>query len=187
MMLYNESWPLSTGFCAAWLMLDVLFSSSSILHLCMLSFERYIALSRPFTSREVAKYKISEIWVSSRRDYKKKIRKETLLKISVVWMMAFAISIPIPIIGIRHPSYILKQDYCAIYISEFAVVGSIVAFFLPLIIMTVIHYLTIRSLQKEIKKASERFSLMPVATWEVYKSSSVTIKNFPERNQVVVT
>jgi len=28
---------------------------------------------------------------------------------------------------------------------------------------------------------------MPVATWEVYKSSSVTIKNFPERNQVVVT
>ena len=90
-----------------------------------------------------------------------------------------AISIPIPIIGIRHPSYILKQDYCAIYISEFAVVGSIVAFFLPLIIMTVIHYLTIRSLQKEIKKASERFSLTSMATWEVYKSSSVTIKNFP--------
>ena len=44
-------WPFSDEACGLWVMLDVFFSTCSILHLCMISFDRYLALAQPFTSR----------------------------------------------------------------------------------------------------------------------------------------
>ncbi|XP_022596580.1 5-hydroxytryptamine receptor 2B isoform X2 [Seriola dumerili] len=46
-VLYNSGWPLPEFLCPIWLFLDVLFSTASIMHLCAISLDRYIAIKKP--------------------------------------------------------------------------------------------------------------------------------------------
>nr|CAC86248.1 5-HT2B serotonin receptor [Tetraodon fluviatilis] len=46
-ILYDSDWPLPEPLCPIWLFLDVLFSTASIMHLCAISLDRYIAIKKP--------------------------------------------------------------------------------------------------------------------------------------------
>lgn len=64
------TWPLPTKLCAVWIYLDVLFSTASIMHLCAISLDRYIAIRNPihhsrFNSRTKAFAKIIAVWTIS--------------------------------------------------------------------------------------------------------------------------
>lgn len=64
------TWPLPTKLCAIWIYLDVLFSTASIMHLCAISLDRYIAIRNPihhsrFNSRTKAFAKIIVVWTIS--------------------------------------------------------------------------------------------------------------------------
>lgn len=63
-------WPLPRKLCAIWIYLDVLFSTASIMHLCAISLDRYIAIRNPihhsrFNSRTKAFAKIIAVWTIS--------------------------------------------------------------------------------------------------------------------------
>uniref|UniRef100_A0A8C3FLF2 5-hydroxytryptamine receptor 2A n=1 Tax=Chrysemys picta bellii TaxID=8478 RepID=A0A8C3FLF2_CHRPI len=69
-ILYGYTWPLPTKLCAVWIYLDVLFSTASIMHLCAISLDRYIAIRNPihhsrFNSRTKAFTKIIAVWTIS--------------------------------------------------------------------------------------------------------------------------
>ncbi|KAF7476913.1 Hypothetical predicted protein [Marmota monax] len=56
--------------CAVWIYLDVLFSTASIMHLCAISLDRYVAIQNPihhsrFNSRTKAFLKIIAVWTIS--------------------------------------------------------------------------------------------------------------------------
>ncbi|NXW30324.1 5HT2A protein, partial [Phaetusa simplex] len=59
------------------------------------------------------------------------------------------ISMPIPVFGLQDDSKVFKKDSCLLVDDNFVLVGSFVAFFIPLTIMVVTYFLTIKSLQKE--------------------------------------
>lgn len=64
------TWPLHRKLCAVWIYLDVLFSTASIMHLCAISLDRYIAIQNPihhsrFNSRTKAFTKIIAVWTIS--------------------------------------------------------------------------------------------------------------------------
>lgn len=68
--LSEAMWPLPLVLCPAWLFLDVLFSTASILHLCAISVDRYIAIKKPiqanqYNSRATAFIKIIVVWLIS--------------------------------------------------------------------------------------------------------------------------
>ena len=68
--LSEAMWPLPLVLCPAWLFLDVLFSTASILHLCAISVDRYIAIKKPiqanqYNSRATALIKIIVVWLIS--------------------------------------------------------------------------------------------------------------------------
>lgn len=68
--LSEATWPLPLVLCPAWLFLDVLFSTASILHLCAISVDRYIAIKKPiqanqYNSRATALIKIIVVWLIS--------------------------------------------------------------------------------------------------------------------------
>ena len=65
-----------------------------------------------------------------------------------------AISAPIPILGSHDAGNIIKGGVCTIYNQYFAIFGSVVAFFLPLCVMIVVHLLTIRILRQQITVVS---------------------------------
>ncbi|KAJ8403183.1 hypothetical protein AAFF_G00354000 [Aldrovandia affinis] len=152
----DSGWPLPAFLCPIWLFLDVLFSTASIMHLCAISLDRYIAIKRPIQHSQY------------------KSRAKALAKITLVWLISIGIATPIPVIGLRNfhfPNNItfinntcmLKPDS----FREFIKFGSLLAFFIPLTIMMVIYLLTIRVLRRKAhllrSKVSHRLS-RPVVT-----------------------
>ncbi|GLD68281.1 5-hydroxytryptamine receptor 2A-like protein [Lates japonicus] len=69
-ILYDYGWPLPLNLCPIWIYLDVLFSTASIMHLCAISLDRYIAIRNPihhsrFNSHTKARIKIMAVWTIS--------------------------------------------------------------------------------------------------------------------------
>nr|XP_061799497.1 5-hydroxytryptamine receptor 2A-like [Nerophis lumbriciformis] len=130
-ILYDYGWPLPSELCPVWIYLDVLFSTASIMHLCAISLDRYIAIRNPIHH--------------SRFNSRAKAR----IKIAAVWTISAGISMPIPVMGLRDQSKVFKDGSCLLTDASFVLAGSLVAFFVPLTIMVVTYFLTIRALHKE--------------------------------------
>lgn len=56
---------------------------------------------------------------------------------------------PIPVLGLRDHSKVFKDGSCLLTDHSFVVVGSFVAYFVPLTLMVVTYFLTIKTLQNE--------------------------------------
>ncbi|CAB1314311.1 unnamed protein product [Coregonus sp. 'balchen'] len=157
-VLYNSGWPLPEFLCPIWLFLDVLFSTASIMHLCAISLDRYIAIKKPIQHSQY------------------KSRAKAMAKIAVVWLISIGIAIPIPIKGLRNyhlpnnvtfnsnHTCLLKPDS----FREFIMFGSMTAFFIPLTIMMIIYLLTIQVLRKKAfllrSKVTQRFTRPTVSS-----------------------
>ncbi|KAM4797439.1 5-hydroxytryptamine receptor 2A [Rhinophrynus dorsalis] len=130
-ILYDYEWPLHKKLCPIWIYLDVLFSTASIMHLCAISLDRYIAIRNPIHHSRFNS------------------RTKAFAKIIAVWTISVGISMPVPVFGLQDDSKVFNQENCSLADENFIIVGSFVAFFIPLIIMVITYFLTIRSLQKE--------------------------------------
>lgn len=149
-IMFEAIWPLPLALCPAWLFLDVLFSTASIMHLCAISLDRYIAIKKPIqanqcNSRATAFIKITVVW---------------LISIGMWGMPLFpygqnassGIAIPVPIKGIETDVINPHNVTCELTkdrFGSFMVFGSLAAFFAPLTIMVVTYFLTIHTLQKK--------------------------------------
>uniref|UniRef100_A0A9J8BYZ7 5-hydroxytryptamine (serotonin) receptor 2C, G protein-coupled-like 1 n=2 Tax=Cyprinus carpio TaxID=7962 RepID=A0A9J8BYZ7_CYPCA len=150
-ILYDYAWPLPSALCPIWIYLDVLFSTASIMHLCAISLDRYVAICNPI---EHSRFNS---------------RTKAMLKIAAVWTISIGISMPIPVIGLHNREKVLKNGTCALNEEHFILVGSFVAFFIPLVIMVVTYCLTVQALQRQATvflyegKASSQQPLQPPA------------------------
>uniref|UniRef100_A0A3Q3JGJ9 5-hydroxytryptamine receptor 2A n=1 Tax=Monopterus albus TaxID=43700 RepID=A0A3Q3JGJ9_MONAL len=155
-ILYDYGWPLPSDLCPIWIYLDVLFSTASIMHLCAISLDRYIAIRNPIHH--------------SRFNSHTKAR----IKIMAVWTISVGISMPIPVLGLRDHSKVFKDGSCLLTDNNFVLVGSFVAFFVPLTIMIVTYFLTINALQNEATLCLDQ--LVPRPKW----STTFTLSFLPQ-------
>ncbi|XP_062372986.1 5-hydroxytryptamine (serotonin) receptor 2C, G protein-coupled-like 1 [Sardina pilchardus] len=130
-ILYDYVWPLRNELCPIWIYLDVLFSTASIMHLCAISLDRYVAIRNPI---EHSRFNS---------------RTKAMIKIAVVWTISIGISMPIPVIGLHNQDKVFVNGSCVMNEERFMLVGSFVAFFIPLVIMVVSYCLTIQVLQRQ--------------------------------------
>ncbi|GCC35457.1 5-hydroxytryptamine receptor 2A [Chiloscyllium punctatum] len=130
-VLYGYIWPFPAKLCPIWIYFDVLFSTASIMHLCAISLDRYIAIRNPIHHSRCNS------------------RTKAFMKIIAVWTISVGISMPIPVFGLQDASKVFKNDSCSLTDEHFVLVGSFVAFFIPLTIMVATYFLTIRVLQQE--------------------------------------
>ncbi|XP_014475798.1 PREDICTED: 5-hydroxytryptamine receptor 2A [Dinoponera quadriceps] len=75
--LVRGYFPLSSVYCLAWICLDVLFCTASIMHLCTISVDRYLSLRYPM------------------KFGRNKTRRRVILKIIIVWLLSIAMSLPL--------------------------------------------------------------------------------------------
>ena len=118
--------------CDIYVTSDVLMCTSSILHLCTISLERYLAIRSPLSSRQRSKTGVR-------------------VKIALVWAISFAISSPIMILGLVNEKNILNNNQCVLSNNDFIIYGSVSAFFIPLGIMGILFGLTVKLLRNQWK------------------------------------
>ncbi|XP_067160079.1 5-hydroxytryptamine receptor 2C isoform X2 [Apteryx mantelli] len=61
----------------------------------------------------------------------------------------YGISMPIPVIGLQDDSRVFVNGTCVLNDENFVLIGSFVAFFIPLIIMVITYCLTVQVLQRQ--------------------------------------
>ncbi|DAA13032.1 TPA: 5-hydroxytryptamine 2C receptor [Bos taurus] len=128
----NYVWPLPRYLCPVWISLDVLFSTASIMHLCAISLDRYVAIRNPI---EHSRFNS---------------RTKAIMKIAIVWAISLGVSVPIPVIGLRDEDKVfVNNNTCVLNDPNFVLIGSFVAFFIPLTIMVITYCLTIHVLRRQ--------------------------------------
>ncbi|TKS93086.1 5-hydroxytryptamine receptor 2C [Collichthys lucidus] len=127
----DYAWPLPSALCPIWIYLDVLFSTASIMHLCAISLDRYVAIRNPI---EHSRFNS---------------RTKAMMKIAAVWTISIGVSMPIPVIGLHNEDKVFVNGSCVLNEERFMLIGSFVAFFIPLVIMVVTYCLTIQVLQRQ--------------------------------------
>uniref|UniRef100_T1IQS4 G-protein coupled receptors family 1 profile domain-containing protein n=1 Tax=Strigamia maritima TaxID=126957 RepID=T1IQS4_STRMM len=129
----TQTWPLDRVACDLWISLDVLLCTASILNLCCISVDRYLAITRPLA-------------YSARRS-----KRLALAMIAVVWIISVAITCPRPAHTIQR---IWMQDEsdsdeCQ-YTSDqgYVLYSSIGSFFIPLVVMVYVYVCIMRVISK---------------------------------------
>ncbi|CAG4932730.1 unnamed protein product [Parnassius apollo] len=114
-------WELGWILCDIWISLDILLCTASILSLCAISVDRYLAVTRPLTY--------------SRRRRSKKL---ALTMIFCVWLSAGAITCP-PMFGWYEPEH--NQGGMCRYNQNpgYVVFSAMGSFFLPMIVMVYVY------------------------------------------------
>nr|QVK45761.1 G protein-coupled receptor [Proales similis] len=128
--------PLGRAVCTSWVLLDVLCCTSSIHHMSTMAVDRYLTIRFPF------KYGRAR---SSRL---------TLLKIAFVWLVSIAICSPLLVIGIgdQEAIYRVKSRQCGLFDRNYRIYGSVLAFYVPFVLMLIAYAYTIRMLRKILKR-----------------------------------
>ncbi len=131
---FSDNLPLPKMMCVAWYSLDVLFTSSTICHLCMISIDRYLTFKYPL-----------------RYGHSKK-RKSTILKIFLVWLISLCIAGPLFLLSMFDKQSNVHYKGCGPESPVFVISATVASFYLPLLIMIVMYALTVKALRHQLQE-----------------------------------
>ena len=156
--------PIPKLLCVTWYALDVLFTSSSIIHLTMISVDRFMSLKYPL-----------------RYGHAKKTR-HMILKIVVVWVLSFCIAGPLFLLTMFDPQVKVSYKGCGPETTSFVLSATITSFYLPLLIMGIMYILTVKALVDQ-RKAQQKLTVNNCAasTWSLREGVSTGL---PRRSLV---
>ncbi|XP_072037772.1 octopamine receptor-like [Amphiura filiformis] len=117
----NGNWGLPPWLCDVWVSLDVLMSTASIWNLCVISLDRFLAITRP-------------------HQYARRRTAITVLfAVFTTWLLAAFLSIPAFLfVGGHDPT---QTGTCVIKVTPiFVIISSCVAFYIPCAIVLVLYW-----------------------------------------------
>ena len=156
MWIFGEIW------CSIWLAVDVWMCTASILNLCAISLDRYLAVTRP-----VSYPSIMTPW-----------RAKVLL--AVVWLLSFLICFP-PLVGWNDRKVSNRpvwQQHCDHWTCEltndpgYVVYSALGSFFIPMLVMLFFYWRIYRAAVKTTKAINQGFRTTKVFPFVPSSSSS---------------
>ncbi|XP_020636049.3 D(1) dopamine receptor-like [Pogona vitticeps] len=141
-------WPFG-HFCDVWVAFDIMCSTASILNLCLISMDRYWAISSPFI-------------------YERKMTQQmAFVMIGVAWMLSVLISfIPVQLRwhkaseavpareGESNATWIPEESCDSSLNRTYAISSSLISFYIPVAIMIVTYTRIFRIAQRQIRRIS---------------------------------
>ncbi|PAV82845.1 hypothetical protein WR25_12143 [Diploscapter pachys] len=130
-------WTWSVSLCLLYVYSDVFLCSASIVHMSVISLDRYLGISQPLRTRNKSKTLI-------------------LIKIVAVWLITLLVSCPIAVIAIYDNENILQNNSCAIFSRYYIIYGSTMTFLIPFCIMAITYVRTTALLNKQASILSQK-------------------------------
>ncbi|XP_009676211.2 D(1)-like dopamine receptor [Struthio camelus] len=138
------SWLFGSRFCDTWVAFDIMCSTASILHLCIISLDRYWAIASPF------------------RYERRMTQRLACAMIAVAWALSILISfIPVQLhwhkAQDRRPprSWLPGTPRCDIRLNRiYAITSSLISFYIPVAIMIITYTRIYRIAQAQIRRIS---------------------------------
>ncbi|XP_071792580.1 dopamine receptor 1-like [Asterias amurensis] len=133
---FQGTWPWGHAVCQVWMSTDVLSCSASILTLCSIAVDRYIAIAHPFL-------------------YQGSMTKtKAVLVTSLVWAVAFILSVlPMALRWHEPVGFEQQSDQCILTFNPaFSIISSIVSFYVPFVIMVITYGLIYRVASRQSAK-----------------------------------
>ncbi|XP_068974949.1 probable G-protein coupled receptor No18 [Bombus flavifrons] len=122
LQLTGGTWQLGEVLCDSWVSLDILLCTASILSLCAISIDRYLAVTQPL--------------IYSRRRRSKRLAG---LMIVAVWVLAGAITSP-PLLGCFPRATNRDTKKCSYNMdSSYVIFSAMGSFFLPMLVMLYVY------------------------------------------------
>jgi hypothetical protein len=156
---FTGFWILGPFLCGFWIFLDVCSCTSSIMHIVVISIDRYLAINDPLNTRN--------------RQQKCKI----LLLIILIWSIAILLSSPMIVLGAINKNNIIINRHCLINNQFFVIYGSVISFVIPLIIVIIMYTLTVRRLKEQIRQCQTQ-----LAQEQLARAASLVVKPFLRRH-----
>ncbi|KOX74312.1 5-hydroxytryptamine receptor 2C [Melipona quadrifasciata] len=108
------------------------------MHMCFISLGRYLGIRNPLRTRHTS------------------TKRMVGFKIAAVWLLAMLVSSSITVLGIINPSNIMpRPGVCVINNRAFFVFGSLIAFYIPMIVMVATYVLTVQLLRQKARFVAE--------------------------------
>ncbi|XP_037089605.1 D(2) dopamine receptor-like [Pollicipes pollicipes] len=134
--LLNE-WPLNAAWCNFYVTCDVLACTASIWHMSFISLGRYLGIRDPLKNQP------------------RNTTRQVVTRVVLVWLLSLGISSIVTILGIVNLDNIMPSPkVCAINNRMFFVLGSLLAFFIPMIIMVITYSLTTLLLRRKCRSGA---------------------------------
>ena len=134
----NGMWPLGIDFCTTWMVFDFCCCTISMLHLCLVAHDRYVALVHPM-------------------EYKNnRTTKDALIRITVAWVVGVLAWIPC-IVYIRYDldkENVDLVDCFFTYNKWFVLIQSIVVYYTPIVVMCFFYVACLHMLRLRYKKTA---------------------------------
>nr|AAS05316.1 serotonin receptor [Metapenaeus ensis] len=133
-------WVFGDCLCRAWLTIDILCCTASILNLCAIALDRYWAISDAINYAQ------------------KRTAPRVLFMIGVVWTMSIVICLP-PIFGWNNWEGSTPKEPCTPTNDKgYVIFSAIGSFYCPLLIMIILNVKIFRSIRKRLRKRVSRQS-----------------------------
>lgn len=130
-IFFSGDWPLGESWCVFYQTCDVLACSASILHLMFISVGRYRGIRRPLRQRAESESSV-------------------LYRVVLTWGLGMLLASPIPVLALIDIHNIMPApNICEMVNEHFLIFGSLLSFYIPMVIMVTTYALTIHHLKKQ--------------------------------------
>ncbi|KAI6176732.1 5-hydroxytryptamine receptor 1 [Aphelenchoides bicaudatus] len=152
--IIHDEWSLGNFICVVWTTSDLMLCTASILNLCLISVDRYLAVTQPLT------------YIANRT------RKRIMCYILIVWVCAFLVSsTPLIVFPIQ------SGDSCEISSSfAYQIYATILSFYAPCFIMVVLYW----KMWKAAKALQQRDKI--ANKWSISHHDDIDHQQLPKEN-----
>lgn len=168
---FVQVWIFGDIWCSVWLAVDVWMCTASILNLCAISLDRYVAVTRPVTYPSIMSMGRAKVLIAA------------------VWVLSFTICFP-PLVGWREEERLLQSTACPwtcelINDSGYVIYSALGSFYIPMFVMLFFYWRIYRAAINTTRAINRGFRTTKSSRYGRFDEQRLTLRIHRGRGSVM--